>query len=45
MSFRGTTNLTNVVQNIRISQNPVKASGRGLVEHTMKVILLPRASE
>ena len=28
VSFRGTTNLTNVVQNIRLSNNPVVASGR-----------------
>ena len=28
VSFRGTTNLTNVVQNIRLSSNPVRASGR-----------------
>ena len=28
ISFRGTTNLTNVVQNIRLSNNPVTASGR-----------------
>jgi len=28
ISFRGTTNLTNVVQNIRLSSNPVRASGR-----------------
>ena len=28
ISFRGTRNLTNVVQNIRLSSNPVTASGR-----------------
>ena len=28
VSFRGTTNLTNVVQNIRLSNDPVTASGR-----------------
>ena len=28
VSFRGTTNLTNVVQNIRLSNNPIVASGR-----------------
>ena len=28
ISFRGTTNLTNVVQNIRLSNDPVRASGR-----------------
>ena len=28
ISFRGTTNLTSVVQNIRLSSNPVRASGR-----------------
>lgn len=28
ISFRGTTNLTNVVQNIRLNSNPVKASGK-----------------
>ena len=28
ISFRGTTNLTNVAQNIRLSNDPVRASGR-----------------
>ena len=28
ISFRGTTNLANVVQNIRLSNNPIRASGK-----------------